>query len=348
MREARSRVALPETGSAECARRISRRRLLRIGGAVVAGAALPGVAGCGGGAGQDADGGGSASEVKIEHDAGSTTVEAPAKSVAAISDETVDLLAALGVEPVALASSRVSGTPGEPIGDSYYVDIGEPVYLGQVESPSIERLAGLGPDLVVMDPYGATDLYEKVSEVAPTLSYGDRAPGWWRRPLVDVGRATGREARGRRFVADYDARVKQLREKAAPMVDSSPKMAVLYAPDASTTFVFDERGAPADPFAKLGFDLVVPEGVRVPEEGFAQVSLEVAGDLRVETIVVLRPTEDETPKRLPLDDILDALEEAEGGPRVVRQVIDPTRPSSSPIADKQAIEQAAELLLGGR
>lgn len=34
---------------AQCARRISRRRLLRIGGASVAGVALPGVSGCGDG-----------------------------------------------------------------------------------------------------------------------------------------------------------------------------------------------------------------------------------------------------------------------------------------------------------
>ncbi len=79
-----------------------------------------------------------------------------------------------------------------------------------------------------------------------------------------------------------------------------------------------------------------------------QVSPEVIGDLGADTIVVLRPTSEETPERLPVDGILDAIEQAEGGPRVLRQVIDPMRPSSSPIADKQAIEQAAELLLEGR
>jgi len=304
---------------------------------------LLGVAGCGG---TQEDAGNA--RLVVEHDAGSTRIEAPAKRVVAISDEAVDLLAALGLEPAGLASSRIQGTVGDPIGDSYYTKIGEPVYLGEVEAPSVERIAALEPDLIVMDPYGDRDLYGRVSEVAPTLSYGDRAPGWWREPLVDVGRATGRENRAHRYVADYDALVTDLKERAAPVVRASPKLAVLYAPDASTTFVFDERGAPADPHAKLGFDLVVPEGARIPEEGFAQISPEVVGEMAADTIVVLRPTDDETPERLPLDDILRALDGPGGGPRVLRQVIDPTRPSSSPIADKQAIEQAADLLLETR
>jgi len=325
----------------------SLRQLLRICGAIVIGIALLGVVGCSGGSAGGA-GDESASGIEIEHDAGSTMVEAPAERVAAISDEVVDLLAALGMEPAGLASSRVQGTVGEPIGDSYYVDIGEPVYLGQAESPSVERLAALEPDLILMDPYGVEDLYERVSEVAPTLSYTDPTPGWWREPLVDVGRATGREDQARRFVADYDARVAELREEVSPVVESSPRLAVLYAPDASTTFVFNERGAPADPHAKLGFELVVPEGVQIPEEGFTQVSPEVVGGLEADTIVVLRPTSEETPERLPLDDILDALEGSESGPPVLRQAIDPTRPSSSPVADKQSIEQAAELVLEGR
>ena len=67
--------------------------------------------------------------------------------------------------------------------------------------------------------------------------------------------------------------------------------------------------------------------------------------MEADAFVVLRPTHDETPERLPLDGILDALGGPEGNLRVLRQVIDPTRPSSSPIADKQAIKQAAGLLL---
>lgn len=340
-----TRESSPKANTFECARRISGRRFLRIGGAGIAGTALVG-AGCGGGAEQ---GGGGPAGVVIEHDAGSTRVEVPARRVAAISDEAVDLLAALRIEPAGLASSsRIRGTVGKRIGDSCYVDIGEPVYLGKVEAPSVERLAGLQPDLIVADPYGAEDLYERLSEVAPTLSYGDRSPGWWRGPLTDVGRATGMRDRASDFLAAYDARVAELRDRVAPVVESSPRLAVLYAPDASTTFVFDERGAPANPHAKLGFDLVVPEGLKLPEEGFAQVSSEVVGDLEADTIVVLRSTDEKTPGRLPLDDLLDALGGPEGGPRVLRQVIDLTRPSSSPIADRQAIGQAAKLLLKGR
>jgi ABC-type Fe3+-hydroxamate transport system substrate-binding protein len=327
-------------------RRISRRRLLRIGGASLAGATVLGIAGCGSGSG----GGGGASAIAVEHDAGEARIEAPAKRVVAISDEALDLLVALGLEPAGLASTRIQGNVGERIGaSSYYINIGgDPVFLGTADSPSVERIAAMGPDLVVMTRYGSDDLYRRISEAAPTLSYNVSTPGWWRKPLVDVGRATGKEGRAREFVADYDALVARLRERAAPLVEESPRLAVLYAPDASATFVFDERGAPADPHAKLGFDLAVPDGLRIPRDGFTQVSPEVIGDLKADTIVVLRVArEGERLDRLPLDGILDALE-GPGGPRVLRQVIDPTRPSSSPVADRQAIEQAADLLLRGR
>jgi iron complex transport system substrate-binding protein len=328
------------------ARHISRRRLLSIGGASLAGVMALGVVGCGGRAGEA---GGAASAIRVEHEEGEARIEAPARRVVAISDEALDLLVALGVEPVGLASMRIQGSVGQRIGGSpYYVDIGDPVFLGSAESPSVERAAALDPDLIVMSRYGSNDLYRQLSQAAPTLSYSVSAPGWWRGPLVDVGRATGTEGRGRRFVAEYDALVVRLRKQVAPLVEESPRLAVLYAPDASATFVFDERGAPADPHAKLGFRLVVPDGLKVPPNGFAQVSPEVISDLRADTIVVLRVArEGQKLDRLPLDGILDALEGPDG-PRVLRQVIDPTRPSSSPVADRQAIEQAAELLLEGR
>lgn len=125
-------------------------------------------------------------------------------------------------------------------------------------------------------------------------------------------------------------------------MESSSKLAVLYAPDASTAFVFDER----DAHTKLGFALTVPEGIEIPEEGVAEASPEGVSDLGAETIVVLRPTSEETPERLPLGSILDALGGAEGGPLVLRQIIDPTRLSSSPVADKQAIA-SGRALVGG-
>ena len=251
----------------ERAHRITRRRLLEVGGTSVAGAALLGILGCGAGQ-KNARG----ATIVVEHEAGSTRVGVPARRVVAISDEVADLLVALEIEPAGFASSRLQGRLGDPIGDAYYTEIGDPVYLGAAEAPSVERIAALEPDLIAMDPYGAEDLYKRMADITPTLSYVAEAPGWWRGPLVDLGRATGRKERAHRFIADYDALVAELRRRVKPVVRSTPRLAVLYAPDASTTFVFDERGAPADPHAKLGFELVVPKGIRIPEEGFAQVS----------------------------------------------------------------------------
>jgi len=323
---------------------MTRRELLKIGGAGVAGTVLLGAYGCGAGAGSGGEGGGGAGPgLTVEHDAGRTALKGTARRVVAISDETVDLFVALGVEPLGMASSRVRGELGDRIGDSYYADLGDAVYLGDTAEPSVERIAALDPQLVVMESTDAIGLYDRLSSIAPTLSYDVVAPGWWRRPLADVGRVTGRGGAARRFVAEYDSLVEELRDRVAYLAETSPRLTLLYSPDAATTFVFDERSAPADPYAKLGFDLVVPDGVRVPAAGLVQISPEALSDLSTDTIVVLR----EVSERLPLDGILKAMERGDGGPRVLWQSLDPTRPSSSPVADRQAIEQAAKLLLEG-
>lgn len=94
------------------ARRTSRRDFLKVGGAGLAGAALLGIAGCGGG---ERQGGGSGGTRRVEHALGETRIPAePRRVVALDSFIALPVLLDAGVSVVgALSVGAISG--GEPL-----------------------------------------------------------------------------------------------------------------------------------------------------------------------------------------------------------------------------------------
>lgn len=164
----------PGFWTTKCGRRISRRRLLRIGGASVAGAALFGV-GCGGEAGQSEASGETRT---IEHALGTT--EVPARpQIYMILDNTVSIgyAASVGMLP-AFAIEQDLGR-AQPFPEDLYPDAEEVEPIsGDFGSASLETVARANPDLIVAAAGYVDDVYDELTRIAPTVSleYGFQDP----------------------------------------------------------------------------------------------------------------------------------------------------------------------------
>jgi len=138
-------------------------------------------------------------------------VPANPRRVVALSEPTLDGTLALGVRPVAATAGR---------GQS-----GFPAYLGArtrsisgaggLGQPSLEDLAQLRPDLILVDgtafPSGSP-IAGKLPGIAPTV-YVSTNGADWKPALLTLGNALGRPAQARRVLSRYDARVASLRAR---------------------------------------------------------------------------------------------------------------------------------------
>lgn len=165
---------------------MSLRRRLRPTALLALTAALV-IAGCGSsddGATDDGpDGGGASQEapeghypVTFEHAHGSTTIESQPERVVTIGWITHDIVAELGVVPVAVPETWGGDDEGfSPWFRDQITELGGemPDILNQPDGePDFEQILALAPDVILAPHSGVTEVqYERLSEIAPTIAY---------------------------------------------------------------------------------------------------------------------------------------------------------------------------------
>lgn len=194
---------------------ITRRDFL-VGGA---GLLALGIAGCGSGESGEPSG-----ETRtVESPVG--PVELPVEPERLVPGYTTEIDYALVLDLPLAAATGATGGANQPLAG--YQPEDELQDLPKVTTypeANYEQIAAVGPDCI-LDQAGATDedRYGRLSQIAPTFVFrdSDEAEGLeygrpnWRRSLRTVGRAFGRGEVAEDFVAGYEARAEDLRERLA-------------------------------------------------------------------------------------------------------------------------------------
>ncbi|HET8588921.1 MAG TPA: Fe(3+) dicitrate ABC transporter substrate-binding protein [Nakamurella sp.] len=101
----------------------------------------------------------------IKHDLGETEIKGTPSKIVALEFSFADDLASIDVKPVGIAddgdSSRIIPEVAEKIGD--YTSV------GKRQSPSLQNIAALQPDLIIADSSRHKDIYDQLKAIAPTL-----------------------------------------------------------------------------------------------------------------------------------------------------------------------------------
>jgi iron complex transport system substrate-binding protein len=142
----------------------------------------------------------------ITHDKGTTVIPAKPQRIVALDNSLV--------EAVVLLKRPLVG------GISSYRDLkGFPPYLGTavkdtkevgpMESPDLEAIAALKPDLIVSATVRHDALYDELSKIAPTVFVKTTGPQW-QENVATLGRVLGAETEATTVLAAYKGRAKKV------------------------------------------------------------------------------------------------------------------------------------------
>ncbi|MNO36466.1 Fe(3+)-citrate-binding protein YfmC precursor [compost metagenome] len=103
----------------------------------------------------------------IKHGLGTTEIKGKPQRIVALEFTYAEDLVALGVDPVGVADVEgykkwVNTTPGLPDG---VADV------GTRQEPNLEAIMALEPDLIITADYRAANIYDKLTEIAPTIAF---------------------------------------------------------------------------------------------------------------------------------------------------------------------------------
>lgn len=126
-------------------------------------------------------------------------------------DDVLQPTAALGIKPVGASRPNFTGGFAKGVGERLPSDIG---YIGSTQEPNFEAVLALDPDLIIMSNDDIPDLkgmYDRYSQIAPTVLIDVRPPEW-QVTLKTIASVTGRESQAADLLAQYQERVKTVRQ----------------------------------------------------------------------------------------------------------------------------------------
>ncbi|MGW8767987.1 ABC transporter substrate-binding protein [Streptomyces sp. NPDC055815] len=189
-----------------------RRRPGRFAAALLTAALAFSVAACGGGSGDEkpADKPAAASDAgfprTVTHDKGKTEIKAKPKRVVALDNSLVEAVVALDA-PLVGGIGSYRDQKGFPpyLGDA----VKETKDVGPLDSPNLEAIAALKPDLIVSATVRHEDLYDQLSKIAPTVFVATTGP-IWKENITFLGTALGEEKKAADKLAAYTTRAKKI------------------------------------------------------------------------------------------------------------------------------------------
>lgn len=110
------------------------------------------------------------SSVTIEHAMGSTTIEGRPERIVALDSSYADATLLLEKELVGITTYRSYSTDlPDYLGEARAEYAADVVSVGELEAPSLEKIAALKPDLIVSAKVRHEALYDQLSKIAPTI-----------------------------------------------------------------------------------------------------------------------------------------------------------------------------------
>ncbi|ATH93074.1 ABC transporter substrate-binding protein [Bacillus glycinifermentans] len=205
------------------------------------------LAACSGGNQNGSSGGKSKDTITVKHAMGTETkVPANPKRVVVLTNEGTEALLELGIKPVGAVKSWT--------GDPWYSHIKDEMKgvkeVGLEGEPNIEAIAELKPDLIIGNKMRQEKIYDKLSQIAPTV-FSETLRGEWKDNFSLYAKAVNKEAKGKEVLQDFDKRVSDLSEK---LGDKKKKRVSVIRFMAGQSRIYYEDSFPGIILKQLGFD----------------------------------------------------------------------------------------------
>ncbi|RIX60076.1 iron-siderophore ABC transporter substrate-binding protein [Paenibacillus nanensis] len=183
----------------------------------------------------------------IEHAMGTTEIKGTPQRVVTLYQGANDIAIALGVKPVGIVESWAE----QPVYEYLRADLDGIPLVGEETQPNLEEISKLKPDLIVASKLRHEEIYEQLSQIAPTITH--ETVFKFKDTVQMMGQALNKEDEAAKLLADWDARVADFKTKiAAKLGDQWPiETSVLnFRSDHSRIYV---TGYAGDILEELGF-----------------------------------------------------------------------------------------------
>lgn len=227
----------------------------------------------------------------VRHDFGKTEICGQPQRVIALSPYELDLSLALGVQPVGYAedSRALVGSPelGEAMSVKYLDNrfTRPPTYVGTWQSPSLEAILKLKPDLILRQYLDQT-LYDRLSQIAPVLLPNlNGSFDQWQEDILVLGQVMKREAQAQQVLKTYQQKIARTNLELQP-ISQTQQVLLLSMSDVDAIEVFTDKTFAGDVLKDLGLQLIVPKPAPLGS-GVVTISLETLPQLQPGIIIVM-------------------------------------------------------------
>ncbi|MBE9017705.1 iron-siderophore ABC transporter substrate-binding protein [Chroococcidiopsidales cyanobacterium LEGE 13417] len=226
----------------------------------------------------------------IQHISGKTQVCGQPQQVVALSPPLLDIMLALGVQPLAYAevdlfTRRKFDKPEAQIPFLGKYITTKPINLGSRDRPSQELLLWLKPDLILGEPEYNKNNYHLLAKIAPTLLFRIQEKDDWQQHIAAIARALGREERAKQVIAEYKQQIAQTKAALAPIAAQQRRILVLgFGRLIADSFVLDPEEFVCGILQELGFEIIT---VGSREQERFSLSLEVLPQIETDAILIL-------------------------------------------------------------
>ncbi|WP_404450674.1 helical backbone metal receptor [Virgibacillus necropolis] len=165
--------------------------------------------------------------ITVKHEMGETEVPANPKKIVALEFSYVDALAALGISPVGIADDNDESRIIEPIRKK----IDDYTSVGTRKQPSMEIISSLKPDLIIADLQRHKDVYEQLSDIAPTIMLTSLSADYNQilEGFEKIAYAVGKEEKGKEVLESHKKRMEEIKAKVPENEDRTVLPAVVTA-----------------------------------------------------------------------------------------------------------------------
>ncbi|WP_456277756.1 ABC transporter substrate-binding protein [Bacillus sp. AK128] len=147
--------------------------------------------------------------ISIQHAAGTTEVPSNPKRIVVLTNEATEALLKLGMKPVGAVNSWV----GQPWYDYLSSDMGGIEPVGFEHDPTIESIKALQPDLIIGNKMRHEQIYDELSEIAPTV-YSETLHSDWKTNFTFYSRVVNQTEEGQQVLADWQTKLEDFAKKA--------------------------------------------------------------------------------------------------------------------------------------
>ncbi|MEM8747754.1 MAG: ABC transporter substrate-binding protein [Actinomycetota bacterium] len=129
----------------------------------------------------------------VDHDSGTTEIPARAERIYTNSFVVISHLVAMGITPIAVPEGVAEWLQPQ-VDAGYLADIDTTAIptAGTSVEPSLETIAGLQPDLIIIEDWAAAQGYDIFSEIAPTVTISRPTNADWKFAFDQAADFTGR------------------------------------------------------------------------------------------------------------------------------------------------------------